>query len=130
MSTYDKLTSVPDFDHDKGRELAELHTEMETLKRRLRFLEGIATRHTNLNQFLWRTYDGTYMLVHDMTDEHLKNAVKYTLENRGQIPPVLYAEYRKRFGEGLPEAKQTGQGHLLAQPRKRFSDWDDDEDVF
>jgi len=115
INNYDKLTSVPDFDHDKGRELAELHTEIESLKRRIRFLNGIASRHENLNQFLWRTYDGRYMLVHDMSDDHLKNAVKYTLENRGNVPPVLYAEYRKRFGDELPEAKENGNGHLLAQ---------------
>lgn len=119
---YEKLTSVADYDHDKARELAELHTEMEQIKRRLRFLQDIAMKHDDLNQFLWRTYDGRYLIVHDMTDDHLKNAVRYTLENRGNVPAVLYAEYRKRFGDELPEAKDNSKGHLLAGGNNSIDD--------
>ena len=128
MSDYEALTSVPDFDHEKGRELAELHTEMEAIKRRLRFLHGIADKHMELNQYLWRTYDGRYMLVHDMDDNHLKNAVNFTLEKRGMVPPVLLAEYRKRFGDELPKAKENGNGNLLSSPR--MANHDDEDYMF
>lgn len=119
MDNYSKLVGVQDFDHDKARQLAALHEEIETLKRRQRFLEQIANKHRQLEEYLWRTKDGKYMLVHDMEDSHLKNAVAYMLDNRGEVPFVLTQEYVKRFGDTLPKSKDSGAGNLLSAPMKR-----------
>lgn len=131
MEEYNKLVGVNEFDHDKARELAKLHEEIETLKRRERFLSEIARKHNNLKEYIWRTANGKYMLVHDMEDSHLKNAVAWQLEHNGSLPFVLQQEYIKRFGDSLPETKTQGRGSMLklGSPKK-WGGFDDDDEMF
>ena len=97
---------------------------MEQLGRRKKFLKEIADRHRDLEQYLWRTKDGRYMLVHDMDDSHLKNAVSYTMQRQGHVPFVLQQEYFKRFGDTLPESANNGEGTMLKAGKRNRFDWD------
>lgn len=114
---YDKLSPSADVDHEKVRQLAALYEEMDGLEARLAHLKRLARRHKKLNDYVWRTKTGRYMLIHDMDDDHLKNAVRFSMERRGNVPEVVLAEYTKRFGEVMPEAKDTGAGNLLSESR-------------
>lgn len=106
---------VEDFDHDKARQLAQLIEEEEALNKRLDFLWSIKKSHSKLNKYLWRTFDGRVMLIHDMDDNHLKNAIIYLMKKGRKISPVLRAEYNKRFGEGLPKVERDeGEGYALS----------------
>lgn len=93
---YSDLHKTYDYDKAKATRLAEAMTEVKTLTDRLAYLQSILKDNNDLEAFLWRTYEGEVIALHDIEDSHLKNIIGHVTRNGGTVKPEIIAEARSR----------------------------------
>ena len=93
---YSDLHKTYDYDKKKATRLAEAMTEVKTLTDRLAYLQNILKDNSELEAFLWRTYDGEVIALHDIEDDHLKNIIGHITKHGKTVKPEIIAEARSR----------------------------------
>lgn len=119
---YSDLHKTYDYDKAKATRLAEAMTEVKTLTDRLAYLESVLKDNKELEPFLWRTYEGEVIALHDIEDSHLKNIIGYITRNGRTAKPEIIAEARSR---GINPDEFTNK-RLAIEAELDDDDYDDD----
>ena len=99
---YKELNKTFEFDKEKATILAEAMTEKIMLEKRTRYLEQLLLQNKKISKFLWTTYEGKVIAIHDIKDDHLKNILNHIVSLGGTISPQIKAEAVSR-GFEIPE---------------------------
>ena len=121
---YSDLHKTYDYDKKRATRLAEAMTEVKTLTDRLAYLQDILKDNNDLEAFLWRTYKGEVIALHDIEDSHLKNIIGHITKNGGTVKPEIVAEARSR---GIDPAEFTKKA-LVIGAEYNAEDYGDDYD--
>ena len=121
---YSDLHKTYDYDKKRATRLAEAMTEVKTLTDRLVYLESILKDNNDLEAFLWRTYEGEVIALHDIEDSHLKNIIGHITKNGRTMKPEIVAEARSR---GIDPAEFIKKA-LVIEAKYNAEDYGDDYD--
>lgn len=121
---YSDLHKTYDYDKKRATRLAEAMTEVKTLTDRLAYLQSILKDNNDLEAFLWRTYDGEVIALHDIEDSHLKNIIGHITRNGGIVKPEIVAEARSRGIDPVEFTKKK----LAIEAEYNAEDYGDDYD--
>lgn len=121
---YSDLHKTYDYNKAKATRLAEAMTEVKTLTDRLAYLKSVLKDNKELEPFLWRTYEGEVIALHDIEDSHLKNIIGHITRNGGTVKPEIIAEARSR---GIDPAEFTKKA-LAIEAEVYDDDYDYDYD--
>ena len=127
---YKGLHRTYEYDKPKATLLAEAMTELVTLKKREKYLQGLLEENSNLKPFLWGSMDGRVQAIHDIPDDHLKNILLFLPRNGREIPKEIKAEALSRGFEVNEEVNRKAYTAQLASGIDDFDDewfFDDDE---
>lgn len=110
LSKYKKLLKGNEYDKEKVEEFAQLLNDAAELEAQFKQMRELIRENQELQEFTWRTADGTVLALHQIEDSHLINIMnKYdrSAEFDGwgeEIPLNIRREAMKR-GIEIPNTK-------------------------
>lgn len=99
---YESLQPKNEYDHDKAETLAEAMTELVTINKRKKYLEGLLKENKELKPFLWKSLDGRVQALHAIDTAHFENIIKHLGLRGATISKEIRAEAAVR-GIDIPE---------------------------
>lgn len=119
---YKGLHKTYEYDKPKATLLAEAMTELVTIEKRRKYLQGLLDENMNLKPFLWGSMDGRVTAIHDLDDNHLKNIIKFLPANGREIPGEIKAEALSRGFEVPEDVNPRAYTAQLASGNDDFDD--------
>jgi hypothetical protein len=115
LNTYSKLEKL-DYDLEVVEQFAQACEEAQALKMRLSYLNELMGGQDWAKQYVWRTEQGKYIPIRNLTDDHLINIIKHLNRGNRKIPATMQSEYNRRGLElavAKNEDKAVSEGEIV-----------------